>query len=140
MLGPIVLAMFVVQAPATTSPSAPPQPPAPATQATAEKTWPPEGVFRSRDVKPPRLIKEVKPGYTADAMRAKIEGSVLLEAIVERDGKVGEVRVVKSLDREHGLDDEAVKALKRWRFVPGTRDGAAVPVLVEVELTFSLRQ
>jgi len=43
------------------------------------------------------------------------------------------------LDTQHGLDDEAVKALKQWRFSPGTKDGKPVPVVVELEMTFTLR-
>ncbi len=56
------------------------------------------------------------------------------------DGKVGAVRVIKSLDNTYGLDEEAVKALKKWRFRPGTRLGKPVPVLIVVEMTFSLRR
>jgi protein TonB len=120
---PIVLTILIAQAPATPPSSATPQPPVPPVQPTEEKPWPSEGVFRFADVTPPRLIKDAKPSYTGDAMRAQIKGVVVLEAIVERDGKVGEVRVKQSLDREYGLDEEAVKAVKRWRFVPGMKDG-----------------
>ena len=49
----------------------------------------------------PVVIKEFKPKYRADAMRAKIQGSVLLQAVVQADGTVGEVRVKRSLDREY---------------------------------------
>jgi TonB family protein len=87
----------------------------------------------------PRVLKEVKPAYTADAMRAKVQGSVWLECIVLPDGTVGDVRVTRSLDPIFGLDQEAVKAAKAWRFVPGTRLGQAVPVIVTIELTFTLR-
>jgi TonB family protein len=52
---------------------------------------------------------------------------------------VGQVQVVRSLDPTFGLDQEAVKAVRRWRFRPGTRFGQPVPVLVEIELTFTLR-
>jgi TonB family protein len=52
---------------------------------------------------------------------------------------VGKVDVVKSLDPTFGLDGEAVKAAKQWRFVPGTRFGEPVAVLVTIELTFTLR-
>ena len=92
------------------------------------------------DVKPPRVISDVKPNYTAAAMTAKVQGRVYLEAVIAADGKVGEVRVTKSLDREHGLDEEAIAAMKKWRFEPGTKDGAAVPVLVVVEMSFALRK
>jgi protein TonB len=88
----------------------------------------------------PRLIKEVKPNYTADAMRAKIQGVVTLEAVVLADGSVGPVRVTRSLDPNFGLDQEAERTVKLWRFEPGTnRLGERVPVLVEIEMTFTLR-
>ncbi len=87
----------------------------------------------------PVVIREVKPQYTAEAMRAKISGVVLLEAVVQPDGTVGDVRVVKSLDPVFGLDQEALKAARLWRFVPGRRQGQPVPVLVSIELTFTLR-
>ncbi len=87
----------------------------------------------------PVIITEVKPSYTADAMRAKIQGVVMVEAVVLPDGGVGQVQVVRSLDPTFGLDQEAIKAVKRWRFRPGTRLGQPVPVLVEIELTFTLR-
>ena len=87
----------------------------------------------------PRVLREVKPQYTSDAMRAKVQGTVLLECVVRPDGSVGEVSVVRSLDRVFGLDDEAIKAAKQWRFAPGTRLGEAVSVLVTIELTFTLR-
>jgi protein TonB len=87
----------------------------------------------------PRLLKEVKPAYTGDAMRAKIQGVVTVEAVVLPNGTVSDVHVTRSLDRTFGLDEEALKAVKRWVFAPGTRFGQPVPVLVEIELTFTLR-
>lgn len=98
------------------------------------------GAYRpGNGVMMPVVVSEVKPSYTADAMRAKIQGVVLVEAVVLPDGGVGQVQVVRSLDPTFGLDQEAVKAVKRWRFRPGTRLGQPVPVLVEIELTFTLR-
>ncbi len=87
----------------------------------------------------PVVVNEVKPSYTADAMRQKIQGIVMVEAVVMPDGSVGQVQVVRSLDGTFGLDQEAIKAVRRWRFRPGTRFGQPVPVLVEIELTFTLR-
>jgi protein TonB len=99
------------------------------------------GAYRLGDagVVPPRLLKEVKPAYTGDAMRAKIQGVVTVEAIVMPDGRVGQVHVIRSLDRTFGLDEEAIKAVRRWLFAPATRFGQPVPIQIEVELTFTLR-
>jgi protein TonB len=87
----------------------------------------------------PVLLFEVKPQYTADAMRAKAQGSVLVECIVNADGMVGDARVRRSLDRVFGLDQEALKAAKQWLFRPGTYQGQAVPVRITIELTFTVR-
>jgi len=87
----------------------------------------------------PSVIREVKPAYTADAMRAKVQGSVWLECIVMPDGSVGDVKVTRSLDPIFGLDQEAIKAAKMWRFRPGMRQGEPVPVIITIELTFTLR-
>jgi TonB family protein len=87
----------------------------------------------------PVVLREVKPAYTADAMRAKVQGSVWLECIVMPDGSVGEVKVTRSLDPIFGLDQEAIKAAKMWRFKPGMRQGDPVPVIITIELTFTLR-
>ena len=87
----------------------------------------------------PRVLFEKKPQYTAEAMRAKVQGMVLLECVVLPDGSVGEVNIVRSLDPTFGLDQEAIKAAKQWRFQPGMRFGEPVPVLVTIELQFTLR-
>jgi|SRR5688572_4206616 len=101
---------------------------------------PPPGVLlHGGAVTLPRPLKEPKPQYSADAMRARISGGVMVDAVVLPDGTVGNVDVVQSLDPQHGLDDNAVEAVRQWRFEPGTRSGTPVPVLVSIELTFSLR-
>jgi TonB family protein len=98
------------------------------------------GAYRpGNGVQLPQPLREVKPQYTADAMRAKVQGTVLLECVVLPDGSVGSVEVVRSLDSTFGLDQEAIKAAKQWRFRPGTRFGEPVAVLVTIELTFTLR-
>jgi protein TonB len=99
-------------------------------------------VYRADDpgVVLPKVIRDVKPQYTAEALRARIDGEVVMEAVVLETGRVGDVEVTKSLDTTYGLDDEAVKALRQWRFEPGRRDGKAVSVLVTVWMTFTLRE
>jgi len=87
----------------------------------------------------PVLIREVKPSYTIDAMRAKIQGLVILDVVVLADGTVDPraIRVTRSLDP--GLDREAAIAVRQWRFRPSMLLGRAVASRVSVELTFTLR-
>jgi TonB family protein len=87
----------------------------------------------------PRILKEVAPKYTDEARDARIQGTVTLEIVVLKDGTVGDVKVTKSLDTVHGLDEQAVKAIKQWVFEPGQKDGKPVPVRVVVEMTFTLK-
>src|SRR5262249_2335259 len=88
----------------------------------------------------PKVVQQVDPTYTTEAIQRKIQGQVELEAIVLPDGSVGKVRIVRSLDKAYGLDQEAVNALRKWKFVAGTLDGKAVAVVADLVLTFKLRQ
>jgi protein TonB len=85
------------------------------------------------------MLQQVKPNYTSEALRAQVQGKVELEIVVLADGTVGRVHITRSLDPTFGLDQEAIKAVKQWRFDPGRKLGKAVPVRVGVELTFTLR-
>lgn len=87
----------------------------------------------------PRLLRQVNPHYTAEAMEAGVEGTVVVDALVLPDGSVGDVTVVESLDTVFGLDDQAVRAVRQWLFQPGTRFGEPVAMPVTLELFFSLR-
>ena len=86
----------------------------------------------------PTLVREVKPAYTAQAIAARIQGTVLMSTVVLADGTVGDVTVVRSLDTVYGLDAQAVSAVKQWLFNPGQKDGVAVAVRVTVEMSFTL--
>ncbi len=83
----------------------------------------------------PTLLLEVKPTYSNEAMRARIQGSVILEAVIQRDGTPRDIRVIRSLD-PGGLDRQAVLAVEQWRFKPGLHDGQPVDVLVTIVLDF----
>ena len=98
-----------------------------------------EGQYPGPGVSWPKLIVEVKPNYTAEAMRARIEGVVELDIIVHADGTVGRIRLVRSLDARFGLDAEAIKAVRGWRFDPARYAGKPVQVRVPVEVSFRLR-
>jgi periplasmic protein TonB len=99
----------------------------------------PEEVARTcdSDVRLPILLKDVKPSFTVDAMRAKVRGSVRLRGIVDRNGAVGSVAIVQSL--EPGLDAAAREAFEQWQFRPATRAGEAVPIAISVEMSFTVR-
>ncbi len=86
----------------------------------------------------PKIARQITPSYTDAAMRARIQGDVEMEAVILPDGTVGKVRVVKSLDAKLGLDDEALHAARHWLFVPATRDGEPIPVIVTLILSFRL--
>ena len=87
----------------------------------------------------PSVIKQVKADYTQEAKDAHIEGTVVLDVVVQADGTVGDVRVTRSLDTTYGLDQQAVNAMKQWQFKPGTKDGKPVAVQVAVEVRFTLQ-
>lgn len=96
------------------------------------------GVHRpGNGVTPPILLKQVRPNYTADALRTRIQGRVLLELVVRADGTPGDVRIVHALDP--GLDEEAIVAVRQWRFTPGRLSDTPVNVLVTIVLDFTIR-
>ena len=104
----------------------------PAARMRAEKPDP-----SSAGVTMPEVVSETRPVYTLEATRRRVEGTIEIEAVVLPDGRVGETRVVKSLDAD--LDRSAMAAVRAWRFRPGTKEGRPVPTLVMIELTFRLR-
>ena len=93
----------------------------------------------NRNLTLPIVLRDVKPQYTAEAMRARVQGAVLIRAIVQTDGTVRDAQVVRSLDPVFGLDQAAVKAASQWLFRPGLMAGVPVPVAITIELFFNLR-
>lgn len=87
----------------------------------------------------PQLTRQVRPAYTQKAMDAGIQGVVTVQMIVGVDGVVERSRVVRSLDRVYGLDEEALKCANQWRFSPATIDGRPVTSVVMLELAFKLK-
>ena len=97
--------------------------------------------YRAKDpgIVLPVMVKHPNPRYTDEAREKNIQGIVQLDAVVLEDGTVGEGTVTKSLDDTYGLDQAAMAALKQWLFKPGQKDGKPVPVLVTVEMSFTLK-
>lgn len=85
----------------------------------------------------PRVVSETRPQYTSTAMRAGVQGTVEMEVVIDSDGSVADARVFRALDPE--LDEQALKAVREWKFVPGAVNGKPAPVLVNIEMTFTLR-
>ena len=96
------------------------------------------GAFRvGGNVSAPTVLYRIEPEYSEEARKARYQGTVVLEAVIRRDGKVDIVHLVRSLG--FGLDENAIEALKRWRFRPAMKDGAPVDVTMNIEVRFSLR-
>lgn len=95
------------------------------------------GVYRvGGGVTAPRLMYKVEPAYSELARAAKYQGTVTLYVEVAPDGTAQNVRVLNSLGL--GLDEQAIAAVQRWRFAPGTKDGAPVTVAATIEVNFRL--
>jgi protein TonB len=88
------------------------------------------------DVKAPVAINREQPKYTEIARHARVSGIVIVEAIVNKNGEVEQVRVVKGLPM--GLSEEAERAVKQWRFKPGTQNGNPVDVIFNLTVNFQL--
>ena len=88
-------------------------------------------------IAPPRLIYEAQASYPEAARRRGIEGDVILDVVVLANGMVGDIRILRGLG--WGLDEQAVNAVRQWRFDPAVRFGEPVDVMVEVAVEFALR-
>jgi TonB family protein len=90
----------------------------------------------SGSITEPRRIHYVDPEYPSFAIRARVEGSVALSGIIDREGRVARVKVVRGIN---GLDAAAIDAVLQWRYEPSMLDGQPVTVLMSVVVNFRLR-
>jgi protein TonB len=86
-------------------------------------------------IRPPTQINKVQPVYPADALAARVQGIVILEATIGVDGRVTDAKVLRSVPL---LDQAAVDAVRQWAYTPTLLNGAAVPVIMTVTVTFNL--
>jgi TonB family protein len=86
----------------------------------------------------PKVVKWVRAQYTADSMRRRVKGAVLLQCVVNREGMPTRVEVIQHLDDD--IDKEAVHALQQWRFEPRTKDGKPVSVRIQVKMAFTMKR
>jgi TonB family protein len=88
------------------------------------------------DLSAPEAITKVDPAYPQDLMHDRVEGTVVLYAVIHADGSVGEVKVLEGFDDR--LNENARKALEQWRFRPGTKDGIPVDIEAVVRVPFKV--
>jgi protein TonB len=108
----------------------PPAPPPVKTQG------PPAPVRPGGDVREPKKVVDVPPVYPALARAGRIEGVVILEAVINVRGEVERLRVLRSVPL---LDGAALDAVQRWRYTPTLLNGIPVPVLLTITVRFTLR-
>ena len=85
------------------------------------------------EIKLPVAIRRVSPDLT----HARVSGVIIIEAVIDRDGNVTEARILKPLPM--GLADQALEAVKKWKFKPGTLNNQPVPVYYNLTVTFRLQ-
>ncbi len=90
-----------------------------------------------KGITPPVAITRVSPLYTESARRARVQGVVVVETIIDRDGNVGNVKVLRGLG--FGLDQNAAEAVARWKFQPARgADGRPVSVYFRLTVDYHL--
>ncbi len=104
---------------------------------TAGEGSEPNGPLRvGGDVKAPIVTQRVQPKYTETARTARLSGVVIVEAVINKNGEVEQVRVLKPLPM--GLAQEAEAAVRQWKFKPGTLNGQPVDVIFNLTVNFTL--
>lgn len=106
--------------------SAPPPPPPP----------PPAPVRVGGEVRPPSKIRDAVPAYPAIAQAVRVEGTVIIDAVIDEQGRVQSTRVLRSIPL---LDQAALAAVRQWVYTPTLLNGVPVPVVMTVTVMFRLR-
>lgn len=89
------------------------------------------------EVKAPERVRYVEPKYTELARRARVAGLVVVETIVDRNGDVTQVKVLRGLSM--GLTESAIDAVEQWKFKPATLRGKPVDVIYRLTVRFEVR-
>ena len=90
------------------------------------------------EIQEPTLITRINPSYPELARRARLEGPVILQAIIDRQGVVKDVQILRGLGL--GLDEAAVNAVSQWQYTPTFYNGRPVEVILTVTVIFELIQ
>ena len=96
------------------------------------RTWP----AKADTVVPPKIAYRVEPQFTEEAKRNKWQGKVAIHVTIGTDGQAHDIKIVRPLGM--GLDEQAIAAVRQWRFEPATKGGVAVPFETTFEVNFRL--
>ena len=119
--------------PASLAPPLPPPPPPPPSGASMD--WAAGAIRVGGQVRPPAKTKHVNPVYPDVAQSAGAQGVVIIEVVIDRDGKVADARILRSIPL---LDQAALDAVRQWEFTPTRLNGEPVPVVMTVTVQFTL--
>lgn len=86
----------------------------------------------------PAVTYQVQPRYSEAARRAGVQGAVTVEAVIDEQGRVTDVKILRGLPM--GLDQEAVAAVRQWRFTPATLQGKPVKVYFSLTVNFRIQR
>jgi protein TonB len=105
--------------------------------APAPSPKPAQTVFRpGQGIKEPRRVSGVPPEYPLIARSARVQGVVILEAVIDERGEVGRIKVLRSVPL---LDQAAITAVQQWRYTPTLLNGVPVSVLMTITVNFTLQ-
>src|SRR6202162_2283113 len=88
----------------------------------------------SSDVSAPGPLRKVDPRYPPTLIKERVEGEVVLYAVIRRDGSVDSIQLVRGIDEQ--LDANAMEALSQWKFRPATKQGTPVDLEASVHIPF----
>jgi protein TonB len=87
-------------------------------------------------IKTPTKVKDQRPVYPAIAQSARVQGVVIIEAVIGPDGRVQDAKVLRSIPL---LDAAALDAVRQWQYTPTLLNGVPVPVIMTVTVNFTLQ-
>jgi protein TonB len=91
-------------------------------------------------VEPPVFTKKVTPDYPDKAVKIRLQGYVILEAILRKDGSVDDIKILRGLGKgKFGFEEAAAQALKAWQFLPGKVNGKPADVRMTLKIDFVLQ-
>jgi TonB family protein len=137
LIVPVIVAWLLLPLAGSAHSSESALPSEPPTAATESEESAGEIIRVGGDVKPPRVVKRVDPQYPKEARENRVTGVVILEAVIDKEGRVEQVRALKGIP--FGLTEAAMDAVRQWEFEPALKDGVPVTVFFNLTVNFRLK-